>query len=71
MLDLAQVSRIDAAGVGELVRVYNMAAAAHGTLRIVHATPWVRSILERTGVFDLLSGGEQTAVAYRSEISGR
>ena len=55
LLNLARVSRIDAAGVGQLVRAYNMTSAANGVLRIVHATPWVRDILDRVGLFDLLS----------------
>jgi len=56
LLDLHRVTRIDAAGVGELIRAYNMSAAAGGSLRIVHATPWVREILERVQLFELLSG---------------
>jgi anti-anti-sigma factor len=67
VLDLARVSRIDAAGVGELVRAYNMATRAGGTLRIVHATSWVREILERVGLFGVLSAGES---AIRSRITG-
>ena len=57
VLDLAGVHRIDAAGVGELVRAYNMAIAAQGGLRIVHATAWVRQILQRVGLFDILTEG--------------
>jgi anti-anti-sigma factor len=56
VLDLARVSKIDAAGVGELVRAYNMSRAADGALRIVHATQWVREVLERVQLFELLSG---------------
>ena len=62
VLDLAAVTRIDAAGVGELVRAFNMAAAVNGRLRIANASPWVSEVLERAGVFDLLTGeveGEQ------------
>jgi anti-anti-sigma factor len=55
VLDLAQVSRIDAAGVGELVRAYNMTVAVDGLLRVVNATGWVGEILKRVGLFDLLS----------------
>ena len=61
-LDLAEVTRIDAAGVGELVRAFNRTAAVNGRLRITNASPWVREVLERAGVFDLLTGeveGEQ------------
>jgi len=62
VLDLAAVTRIDAAGVGELVRAFNLTAGANGRLRITNASPWVREVLERAGVFGLLTGdveGEQ------------
>ena len=58
VLDLSRVSSIDAAGVGQLVRAYNVTRAAHGTLRIVHTTRWVRTLLERSGLFKLLSTGQ-------------
>src|SRR5262245_16107759 len=47
VLDLGRVSRIDAAGVGELVRAYNMARAVHSVLHITRATACVQEILER------------------------
>ena len=59
VVDLAEVSRIDAAGVGELIRAFNMTAAVDGALRIANASAWVRQILELVGLFDLLSGEEQ------------
>ena len=55
VLDLARVSTIDAGGLGELVAVYNMTVNAGGALQIVHATARVREILERVGLFGLLS----------------
>jgi hypothetical protein len=33
-----------------------MTIAANGALRVVHARRWVREILERVGLFQLLSG---------------
>jgi anti-anti-sigma factor len=60
IVDLARVSTIDAAGVGELVRAYNMTSDVNAVLRIAHATVWVREMLERAGLFDLLSA-ERTA----------
>jgi anti-anti-sigma factor len=60
VLDLARVSRIDAAGVGELVRAYNMTAAANGLLRVAHATKWVSLILERVGLYEILSSGRRS-----------
>jgi anti-anti-sigma factor len=56
VLDLSAVSKIDAAGVGELVRTLNMTSAAHGGLQIVKTTARVRAILERANLFALLSG---------------
>jgi anti-anti-sigma factor len=61
VLDLGRVSTIDAAGVGELVRAYNMTHAADGSLRIAHATAWVREVLTRVGLFDLLNLGGDVA----------
>jgi anti-anti-sigma factor len=55
VLDLARVSSIDAAGIGELVRAYNITAAMDGELRIMHATKRVRELLERAGLFDRLT----------------
>jgi anti-anti-sigma factor len=55
VLDLGRVSAIDAAGVGQLVRAYNLTRAVNGTLRIKHAAPRVRVMLHRAGLFDLLS----------------
>jgi anti-anti-sigma factor len=59
VLNLAHVSRIDAAGVGELVRSYNVAMAAKGGLRITRVTRYVRSILKRVGLFEILSTGRK------------
>jgi anti-anti-sigma factor len=55
VLDLGRVSAIDAAGVGQLVRAYNLTRAVNGTLRIKHAAPKVREMLVRAGLFNRLS----------------
>jgi ABC-type transporter Mla MlaB component len=57
VLDLAVVWRIDAAGIGELVRAYNIAIAANAALRIANTNPRVREMLERVGLFDRLNAG--------------
>ena len=57
VLDLAGVWRIDAAGIGELVRGYNIALASGGAMRIANANHWVRVVLERVGLFDRLNAG--------------
>ena len=71
VLDLAGVSRIDAAGVGELVETYNMAVGAAGVLQIVHATAWVRHILELVGLFAILSEGQPLPRHVMREVSRR
>jgi anti-anti-sigma factor len=55
VLDLTRVSRIDAAGIGELVRAYIVATEAGGVLQIERATRGVREILRRVGLLDILS----------------
>jgi anti-anti-sigma factor len=59
VLDLARLSDIDAAGIGELVRVYNMLVSANGTLQIAHAQGTIRRILERVGLFSLLAESDR------------
>ena len=46
---------MDAAGVGELIRTFNMTAAVNGALRVVNPTACVREMLERAHLLDLLS----------------
>jgi anti-anti-sigma factor len=58
VLSLAEVSKIDAAGIGELARAYTLAVAAGGTLRITEPIPRVRELLDRVGLFDILTGSD-------------
>jgi anti-sigma B factor antagonist len=60
LLDLSSVPFIDAGGIGELVRAYDIASAMDVALRIAHATDRVRELLERVGLFDLLSAPGNT-----------
>lgn|SRR2546425_6358755 len=55
LLDLGRLSDIDAAGVGELVRVYKTTRAAGGVLRITHAGGRVGRVLQVTGLLQLLT----------------
>jgi anti-anti-sigma factor len=67
VLNLAGVSSLDAAGVGELVRAYNMALAVNARVTIVHAGGAVSEILERVGLFGLLSAGPGTRLIDRPD----
>ena len=55
VLDLNQVSEIDAAGVGELVRAYNMARVAKGIVHVANPRAWVREAIARVGLLELLN----------------
>ena len=57
VLDLSGVSDIDAAGVGELIRLFDMAAAAGGAVEIAKVSPHVHHLLDVAGVLGILSGG--------------
>jgi anti-sigma B factor antagonist len=55
VVDLANLSEIDAAGIGELVRAFNAMKSAGGVLQIAHATRHVRKLLQVTGLLTLLN----------------
>ena len=60
VINLAGVNDIDAAGVGELVRIFNMAIAEGAVLRLTHVAPRIREMLRRLGLSLLLD--EEAAV---------
>jgi anti-anti-sigma factor len=55
LLDLGSVTGLDAAGLGELVRVYTLAAAARSELWVRNTTPRARKLLDLAGLFEVLS----------------
>jgi anti-anti-sigma regulatory factor len=66
-LDLAGITDLDAAGVGELVRVFRMAgAAANARLRVENVTGKAGKLLDLAGLLPLLSA----SVASRSAARG-
>jgi len=50
LVDLTRLSDIDAAGVGELVRAFNITRNAGGVLQIANANRRVRQILQASGL---------------------
>ena len=82
-LDLAEVTRIDAAGVGELVRAFNLTAAVNGRLHAfcIHhhppladfrdAVPFVAALVELDEgprMMSFLAGVEPDPAAIRCEM---
>jgi len=55
VLDLEQLSDIDAAGIGELIRAFNLARAGGAAFRLVGTRGRVRHLLEVAGVLRLLN----------------
>ena len=55
LLDLARLTAIDAAGIGELVRALNVAAAAGGALWIERPNPRVHRLLQIAGLMEILT----------------
>jgi anti-anti-sigma factor len=55
LLDLSCVPEVDAAGVGEVVRAYNMATAARGALSVGRTADRVAELLDRAGLLQKLS----------------
>ena len=58
VLNLAQLKDIDAAGLGELVHVFNVTNAAGASLQIDDAPRHVRRLLRVTGLERVLRGGD-------------
>jgi anti-anti-sigma factor len=65
LLDLSGVSNIDAAGVGELIHIFNAAVAAGGVLEIADMSPRVRRVLDVAGVLGLLTALSNVSVLVR------
>jgi anti-sigma B factor antagonist len=55
VVDLRHVTDLDAAGVGELVHVYRMVAAAGGEVEVADPAERVRKVIEVAGLLGLLS----------------
>jgi anti-anti-sigma factor len=63
LLDMAAVPEIDAAGVGELVAAYTMAAAVGGVFGIARPPRRVRRLLDHARVGDILCADAADPVA--------
>src|SRR4029450_2402856 len=55
LLNLSRLADIDAAGIGELVRILNMTRAVGAVLQVAHASRYVTRLLDIIGLHTLLS----------------
>lgn len=66
IVDLSRVTRIDSAGLGQLMGCYTHLVRNAGSLKIVNARPEVRRILDMTGISTLLPHYSDEQDAMRS-----
>ena len=68
IIDLSRVTKIDSAGLGQLMSCYSHLVRNQGSLRVVHATPEVRKVLDMTGISTLIPAFSDEQEAVRSFI---
>lgn len=66
IVDLSLVTKIDSAGLGQLMGCYTHLVRNAGTMKIVNARPEVRKILDMTGISTLLPHYHDEQDAMRS-----
>ena len=66
IVNLLQVTRADASGLGELVRAFRAVGAASGDVRVVVRSPVVRDLLVRTQLVSLFPTYDTEAAALAS-----
>lgn len=65
IIDLGRVTRIDSAGLGQLMSCYSHLVRNQGALKMINATPHVQHVLEMTGLSTLIPvfGSEEDAIS--------
>jgi anti-anti-sigma factor len=55
IIDMSRVTRIDSAGLGQLMSCYSHLVRNNGSLKVLNATPEVKKVLDMTGISTLIS----------------
>ena len=66
IIDLSRVTKIDSAGLGQLMSCYSHLVRNHGALKVLNATPEVKKILDMTGISSLIPSFSDESEAVRS-----
>lgn len=66
IIDLSRVTKIDSAGLGQLMGCYSHLVRNAGNMKIVNARPEIRRILDMTGISMLLPNYSDEKDAVRS-----
>lgn len=66
IIDLSRVTRIDSAGLGQLMSCYSHLVRNQGALKVVNAAPEVKKVLDMTGISSLIPAFADEQEAVRS-----
>lgn len=66
IIDLSRVTRIDSAGLGQLMSCYSHLVRNQGQLKVVNAVPEVKKMLDMTGISTLIPAFSDETEAVRS-----
>lgn len=66
IIDLSRVTRIDSAGLGQLMSCYSHLVRNQGALKVLHASAEVKKVLDMTGISTLIPAFSDETEAIRS-----
>jgi anti-sigma B factor antagonist len=66
IIDLSRVTKIDSAGLGQLMSCYSHLVRNQGSLKVVNAVPEVKKLLDMTGISTLIPAYSDEHEAVRS-----
>lgn len=66
IIDMSRVTRIDSAGLGQLMSCYSHLVRNHGTLKVLNPAPEVMKLLDMTGISTLIPAFHDEQEAVRS-----
>ena len=66
IIDLGRVTKIDSAGLGQLMSCYSHLVRNQGSLKVLNATPEIKKLLDMTGISSLIPAFTDELEAVKS-----
>ncbi len=66
LIDLSRVTKIDSAGLGQLMSCYSHLVRNQGTLKVLNPQPAIQNLLEMTGISTLIEAYQDEREAVNS-----
>jgi anti-anti-sigma factor len=66
IIDLSRVTRIDSAGLGQLMSCYSHLVRNHGSMKVVNVAPEVKKVMDMTGISTLIPAFKDEQEAVKS-----